>query len=234
MNFARVRQFYLGHYPRTLFKKVLLPLIFVIYFSFLILSGILYPEEYAITSHTISDLGNPQLNPFPGWFFFSLSFWILGLSFIPLFMHLHWSIVVLHKIEAKTGTSFNFIAAIGMILLGFFPNLPETDLMHIIAAVLAFGGLTAAIIFYWSAVIHDSLQKALKYHHLAIVMILSLITLLLAAILFLGVVQISATYFLSEEVWFLDFPFWEWMLFIVISIQLLFVGFIIPDQFRNS
>jgi hypothetical protein len=126
------------------------------------------------------------------------------------------------------------VAVIGMILLGFFPNQPETSLMHILAGILSFGGITLAVIFYWIALIHDSIQKALMFHHLGIFMILTLITFSLTAILFIGVIQISSSYFFRDIFWFLDFPFWEWMLFILLSIQLIFIGLIVPERFSSS
>jgi hypothetical protein len=231
MDFRRIGQGYFGYFSRIYFKRVLLPFTLFAFFGLLIFSAILFPGEYKITSHTISDLGNPKLNPFPGWLIFSMAFWTLSLLSPPLFLYLHWRLVKMHKFEATLGTVFNFIAIFGMILLGIFPNLPETDLMHIIAAILSFVGLTTALIFYWGAVIHDSLQKALKYHQVGIFMILIIITVLLASILFLGIVQISSDYFFEEIYWYLDFPFWEWIIFIIISFQLLFIGLIIPDQF---
>ncbi|TXT60217.1 MAG: membrane protein of unknown function [Promethearchaeota archaeon] len=226
-----ISQIYIGIYTRKNFKRFVLPISFSIFFILLITSRLIFPGFYSIFSNTISDLGNPILNPFPGWLFFSLAFWSLAVLFPPLFLYLHRRLVVIHQIEAKIGTSSNIISIFGMILLGIFPNLPETNFMHLIAAILSFAGMGVAIIFYWLAVIHDSIQKAMRYHHIGISMILIFITFLFTAITFLGSLQIGSEIFDLNIIWLFDFPFWEWLLFIFLSFQLFFIGIIIPEQF---
>jgi len=226
-----IKNLFIGRYSRNYYKRYILPISFSIFFTLLIISRIAFPGFYSITTNAISDLGNPILNPFPGWFFFSLAFWSMAILFPPLFLYLHHRLIKIHKIEATLGTISNFVSIFGMILLGIFPNLPEIMTIHLIAAVLSFGGLGLAITFYWLAIIHDSIQKAMRYHHLGIVMILVIITFLLAAISFLGIFEISSEIFLIDIAWLLNYPFWEWVLFILFALQLFFIGLIIPKQF---
>ncbi|MBD3228121.1 MAG: hypothetical protein GF329_08025 [Candidatus Lokiarchaeota archaeon] len=231
MDFSKLKIIYIGKYSRRYFYSFILPVSFSIFFGFLITARVLFPGFYSILFNAISDLGNPYLNPFPGWFFFSLAFWSLALLYPPLFLYLHRKLMKIHTIEAKIGTVGNYISIIGMILLGIFPNISETIIMHTIAAMLSFGGLGIAIIFYWLGVVHDSIQKALHYHHLGILMILTIITFLLTAISFFGVVQIGTEIFSAQFLWLFEFPFWEWTLFIILAVQLFFIGLIIPEQF---
>lgn len=234
MNLETFKRIYTGDYSRKYFKRYFLPVSFIAFFGFLLISRILYPRDYSIVSNAISDLGNPLFNPFPGWLFFSISFWVLASLYAPLFLYMHRRLVQFHKLEANLGTSFNFGAIIGMVLLGAFPDLPELKAMHLIAAFLCFGCMSVAIFCYWIAVIHDSLQKALKFHHQGVFMILVFITLSIIAILFLGMGQLLADLFPVELYWVLDYPVWEWGIFILLAFQLFFVGLIVPDQFSRS
>lgn len=234
MKLNNIKQIYFGNYSRRYFKRFTVPISFSIFFALLITSRIFFPGFYSIFSNAISDLGNPILNPFPGWLFFSLAFWSLAFLFPPLFLYLNRRLIKIHRIEAKIGTGSNFISIFGMILLGIFPNLPETNFMHLIAAIFSFTGMGVAIIFYWLAIIHDSIQKAMRYHHIGIVMILSFITFLIIAITFIGTFQISSDIFAFNMLWLFDYPFWEWLLFIFLSFQLFFIGLIIPEQFSKK
>ncbi|MHA1650572.1 MAG: hypothetical protein ACTSYB_10305 [Candidatus Helarchaeota archaeon] len=225
MDLAKIISIYLGELPKSLVKTFFLPIVFGI-FSILMISAILYyPHPYSFTADTISNLGNPVLNPFPGWLFFSLAFWYLAFMLPPIFLYLHKRLLHLSKNLARIGTLFNFCSLIGMILLGFFPNLENLLLIHATAASLAFGGAVFGCIFYWVTMIKEAMMKAFKYRHLTIISILFVITILLSLILLLGIIQIIGTSILQ-----LEFPFWEWTLFIILIIQFLIFILIIPEN----
>jgi hypothetical protein len=227
MAASKFLEFYQGEFSKNFMKKILIPLTFGVFLIFLIISYLLYPLPYDITTDAISNLGNPVLNPFPGWFFFSLAFWYLALVFPPFIFYLHKRLLHLSTKGTKVGTLFNVTSVIGMIMLGIFPNLDSTNLLHNISAILAFGGLVAGCISYWTAMIKEAVVKAMKYRNLAIVLILLLITALFSLILIMGLVSILNVFPLQ-----LDFPFWEWTLFIILAFQLLLFILIIPDHFR--
>jgi hypothetical protein len=224
----KIKRIYVGDYSRKYFKRFFLPISFITFFGFLLTARIFFPGSYTIFSNAISDLGNPIYNPFPGWLFFSIAFWILASLYAPLFLYMHRRLVQFHQLEA------NFGAIIGMVLLGVFPDIPSFKIMHLIAAFLCFGCMSAAIFCYWIAVIHDSFQKALRYHHEGILMILIFISISIIAIIFLGIEQLVLDLFPAQFIWVLDYPVWEWGIFILLAFQLFFIGLIIPDQFKPS
>jgi hypothetical membrane protein len=234
LDLDRIKRIYVGNYSRKYFKRYFLPISFITFFGFLLISRILYPGTYTIISNAISDLGNPLNNPFPGWLFFSIAFWVLASLYTPLILYIHRRLVQFHELEAKGGSILNFVAIVGMVLLGAFPDLPSLKVMHLIAAFLCFGCMSIAIVCYWIAVIHDSLQKALRFHHQGVFMILVFITLSIVAISFLGLGQLLSDLFPREFIWVLDYPVWEWGVFILLAFQLFFIGLIVPDQFPRS
>jgi len=244
MIIQKIKYFFFGKYSRRYYYGVLLPITFIIFFGLLIIARLFYPGDYFFLTNPISDLGNHILNPFPGWFFFSLAFWFFSLLYLPLFLYLHKRLVRLQPIKTKIGSYANSCSVLGTILLGIFPNQPESILMHNIAAGLSFGGISIALSFYWLVVIEDSIKKALQYHHIGILMVLIFITFILAAIAFFAVfhiynnlfgahlyiIQIFGTRFF----WLFRFPFWEWTLFIILAAQLIFIGLIVPEQFSGE
>lgn len=244
MLFQKIKYIFFGKYSREYYYGVLLPITFMIFFGLLIIAIVFFPSNYSILTNYISDLGNHKLNPFPGWLFFSLAFWFFSLLYPPLFLYLHRRLVKIQPKKAKIGTFANSCSVLGMILLGIFPNQPETILMHSIAASLSFGGISLALTFYWLVIIEDSIKRALQYHHVGILMILVFITFVLTAISFFAIFQIYNDLFGTQLYiiqifgtrlfWLFKFPFWEWTLFIILAVQLFFIGLIIPEQFSRG
>jgi len=124
------------------------------YLSLVVLSVILASEfGYSIISHTISDLGNSGITPFP--FVFDMACILAGIITIPYNLFLHKtsrtspSSRLIH-ITSRCGLFSGIIGGIGYLFLGVFssdrggPN----GLLHGLFAFLSFSGFVFSIFFF--------------------------------------------------------------------------------------
>ena len=153
-----IEQFFEGRYPkRTLFQR-LFPLATSVYFSLIVIAYYLYPTSYSPFTNTISDLGNPILNP-DGFGFFSAAFLYLAVIMVPFYQFIYQHLRVLSSRIAKLALVTNFIASCGFIALALFPNTAATLVVHVPAALASFGGMILGGLFYYIVIIKDAFRK---------------------------------------------------------------------------
>jgi hypothetical membrane protein len=132
-----------------------------------------YPG-YDMTTHDISDLGQPKGNP-EGWMFWSLGMGIAGLMMIPLCSYAIRTMDALHKSsppgiqwKVRWGARLLRLAWVGMLGLALIPQYRGLDPAHQLAGVFAFGGLYVTMLFLWGrtwrAVPQVARWKVLVFH----------------------------------------------------------------------
>lgn len=183
-----------------------------------------FPGGYSPAREAVSNLGNPVLNPFPGWLFFSLAFWSLSPLMVPAFALYHRRLLPLAPSEARTGTLAACVGLSGTTLLGFFPNVDETLVQHGVAALLSFGGLGAAAASYWLATSRDALRHALRTRDHALLATLALVVVTFVAMTLAGLAQA-----LNTDA-FGGFAPWEWFTFVDVTFLLVVVGLLLPPD----
>jgi hypothetical membrane protein len=103
-----------------------------------------YPNDYEIESNFISNQGNPFKNPIGAWFFIlSTSYMgvIFCFYFVFIYNHLKPTIKPISQLMLASGV----IGGIGLVGVAIFPEINEpfefVGRLHLISAIVAFGGL---------------------------------------------------------------------------------------------
>ncbi len=155
---GNLSDFFNGTYQKkTLFQRMF-PLAAGVYAGLLFLSWLLFQGYFSLTKNTISDLGNPFLNPAGHWYF-SAAFIYLALFMIPFYRFVHKRLAPLARIPARLGLLANLVGSGGFVALAIFPNTLETISIHLPAAVVSFGGLVVGGLIYWNIIVKDAIVK---------------------------------------------------------------------------
>ena len=197
----------------------LLPLILVVFCGFLFISWLLYPPtSYSMLTKTISSLGHPEDSIFGGWIVWSVGMTTSAFLFLPLLPFIFRKMYaghVLNKVLILFGTFFLCCTIWGMIFLGLIPQFSSVHymfpVMHMVNAILAFGGMFLGMgIYGFSLLVHMLFNKR-KKDKLIIVFNLCWWIPPIGT----GVAEIVRNnYFPSSKFWLINFPFWEWLLLI--------------------
>ncbi len=196
------------------------PFITVGYLIFIFISWLFYPEYSSI--YPISNLGNWFLNPSPGWIFFSFgSFWE-GTLLIPFYICIRKKLDSLNKNSAWMGTTANLIGSIGLIVISFFPNIIQFQIIHETGAFLAFSGFFMGNIFYYIALL-KLFKKERKFS--LKMFIFALATIFIPILTGIFIFQ----YFYTNILGCLN-PLFEWIMFFLIIFQALVIYILIPEK----
>ncbi|MFX0100128.1 MAG: hypothetical protein ACFFCS_11155 [Candidatus Hodarchaeota archaeon] len=214
--------------PRML--RVNLFLAVVLYGSLILISIAVFPGGYNLTEYTISSLGNPHVNTFPGWLFFSIAFWVLTIMLLPFFRFVHSK---LKKYTPKFAQCFlisSIIVDIGLILLGFFPEFPPTIFFHMIATMMSFGGFFVAAIFSWFGLYFlgkgsEGARKTFVFASLIVMVTTFGGSLLMGCISYL-INQMG----LLEGTILSNVFIWEWCLFFAVGLYIILLEIIISRE----
>jgi hypothetical protein len=206
----------------------------VIVFVYLLIALALYPPEnnYSIMKDTISFLGSSDLDNNPeGWIFFSISVVFLSIIFVPIALFQYKKFKELDRVGAFFLVLFLIIGAIGLCLLGFFPdNGGESFIQDVKAgeihnkvALLAIGGVALGILSAFFLLIKDHIPlfKGKKRYPFKVIIIPTLIFLLLVGLVAYFLLKWDAI--CTEHCWpgpgVYSFPMWEWIVFIMLIIM---------------
>jgi len=197
-----------------------LTIIYLVFVVFILASIASYPGNYSILTNAISNLGNLDQNPFPGWLFFSIGLWILGPLVFPHYLYQYRALKAAQKYFATIFLVISVIICIGIIGVGMFSEVDQTFLEHVIFAVMAFGGLFFAGIISWIPLIIIAIREKARRKRLLLRGIVALMMLILV-----GTAVVTAWVYLSvklngvPESGLFSISFWEWMLFFAVGIH---------------
>jgi hypothetical protein len=209
-----------GNYSRNFMQFFMIPGLIIGYFGALLIAARTFPE-YSISTHYISNMGNPYLNP-AGWIIWSIGHLIKGLFMVVLvgYGYTRLEKVVDKPILAQAralslGRILLYISAIGWMFMCFFPQYHGVfwEIMHAINAVMLLGGYYLGL-FFWGAIgvhSHAILNKNwLKLHILfALVGPIGIIISQIFALMSGFSLNETAG---SDAYWIFNIAFWEWML----------------------
>ncbi|HME51358.1 MAG TPA: DUF998 domain-containing protein [Candidatus Lokiarchaeia archaeon] len=219
-----VEQFFEGDYKkRTLFQR-LFPLAASVFFALLVLAYYLFNmngTRYSPFTNTVSDLGNPILNP-SGFGFFSAAFLYLAVIMIPFYQFVYKHLRVLNKFLATLAIVTNMVASGGFIALALFPNTSQTMAVHIPAAFASFGGMIVGGLFYYVIIILDAIRR--KGTNRLLVAFGTIANV---------IIGIAATQVINLPSFTINntamMPTWEWTLFIAIAASALLFFHAMPE-----
>ncbi|MHA1821624.1 MAG: hypothetical protein ACTSU2_17485 [Promethearchaeota archaeon] len=241
---SNVFSFIIGRFSRNGFLEYICItiILFVIYVS---IARALYPPEnaYSIFKDTISFLGSSDADNNPnGWMFLTMALYSMGILFIPIIFRRYRKLKQLANVGAIFPTIFYLIAAIGMILVGTFPDNGGMSFvqdlsagrLHNIVSLFAFGGFGLGVFFEFLILIKDQIPKLFGHKILDAKYWLGFF---LGFFIIIGV----GAYFLikwsiicEHNCWpgvgIYSFPFWEWTA--MISLYILFFGTLIIYEFK--
>lgn len=213
------------------------------FFTFLFISWLLYPSEldYSILTHTISYLGDYTQNP-KGWILFSISFIIIGISFIPLVLYIHHRVVLIEKFWGTLATFFLLGGSFGVILIAFFPDVHGADFFqdislgkaHVIISLITFLNFAAGftingILFLVNAYpkIHRGKPDLYPEAHTRYVFIAF-------AIIGIGTLITQRIASIRNYDWpspgIYSFPLWEWLLSLTFFISIYWLALTLPNK----
>ncbi len=224
--YNKLKKILTGQIELEFIKRKLLPIILIFFCGFLTISWLLYPPtSYSMLTKTISSLGNPDKSTFGGWIVWSVGMTISAFLFIPLLPFIHRKMFnghILNKMTVIFGTFFFSCTIYGMIFLGLIPQFTEINeiygLYHTVNAILAFGGMYLGMGVYGLSILLQMLFNKRKKDKLIIVFN---IFWWIPPIGTIASELIRTRYFPGSELWYLNFPFWEWLLLIMGFIALL-------------
>ena len=208
--------FLIGRSSRYFILQIIFPILLIINYGSLFLSSIIYPNTFSILTHTITDLGNPILNPL-GWPLFSFAFYTFSLLLIPIAIYLHKNLVKFYRIPTYFGTGFNILSIIIIFLLPMTPNFGKFIPMHYIIGFFSFFLLAFSITSYWIALV--------KYERVTIKKSALMISLLIIFGSMIGISQTIIPLLYNIAL----FPLFEWFFFIILGYELVSISIITPE-----
>ncbi|MHA1672616.1 MAG: DUF998 domain-containing protein [Promethearchaeota archaeon] len=215
----------------------------ILFFLSAFCSWLLYPADlnYSIMTHTISYLGDYAQNP-KGWVLFSISFIIIGLSFIPLILYIHRRVVLIERFWGSMGSSFLMGGGFGVVLIAFFPDVHGEDffldmtlgkahvLVSLITMIMFSCGLTVyGILFLFNAYpkINKGRSDLYPNAHTRYVIIAF-------AVIGLGTLITQRIANIRDYPWphpgIYSFPLWEWLLSFTFFASVYWLAYTLPNK----
>jgi hypothetical protein len=197
---------------------------YTVLISCLLLSLGEYPGTYSVLVNAVSNLGDPILNPWPGWFFFSTGMCTFGFLAIFIVMTLHYW---MSRVEGKWSRGYLWAAIIGnagCAGVGIFSEAETTFTAHAIAAGLFFGGLLLSAALAWPFMFKRAVLSTRANERVARVAVL-VVMMAMVSLSFI-MLFLASTHGLVSGITasgLFSMVFWEWMLVISLNIQQLFL-----------
>lgn len=204
----------------TRFSWFYVSISYSIYGAFLLWSVAFFPGEYSIFLNAVSNLGDPFLNPWPGWGIFSAGICTFGFLMIPHAIYIYKRISILAQKWATRFLVASIIGYAGHVGVGVFSEAPATLCSHAIAAAMTFGGLLSAAMFSWPAITrvikqNNNNRSRMTFAMIFMIMIVSTTTTFVMT--FIGAITGAARGVMDTGL--LSMLFWEWMLVLVLALH---------------
>ncbi|MBN2151221.1 MAG: DUF998 domain-containing protein [Candidatus Lokiarchaeota archaeon] len=204
-----------GHYSGKALRWHTLLMLGV--FGGLVTAALYLFDGYTFFDYSMSSLGAWHKNP-AGWWLFSVAMWAMGVLVVPFFMHVA---RVFDRYTPRMARLFRACAlatAASMVLLGFFPESPGTDVIHYAAAGFIFGGFLAVAFISWAA--FTRMAKVASDRRRKVVITLSLV--IMVPVFMVVILGMGSAYLVSRSAFLSSIYFWEWY-YLVVCIGLYFL-----------
>ncbi|MFX0100233.1 MAG: hypothetical protein ACFFCS_11680 [Candidatus Hodarchaeota archaeon] len=250
---ASIKNFLAGNLSRKTVLTRLIPLVLVVIFGSLFITGMFFPTEFDWRVMVLSALFVSKDNP-DGYIYFSVAVVVIAVSLIPMLGYLHRRLNKICMGTTRTGSVFLIISIIGFLLMGIFAIYPplgeilfNEDRMHEYMSFLGLVGLVLAYFFYGFSLLKDRKVGKRQINQPALI-----IGTIIMWIVFLGLVLsqgvleiIEAVYepdwpyvgidwidgtFLPKPPLVLSFALWEWLLVIGVFVYMVLLLFMIPED----
>ncbi|MBD3227106.1 MAG: DUF998 domain-containing protein [Candidatus Lokiarchaeota archaeon] len=199
----------------------------------LLIAWIFFPGFYSIFNNTISDLGNPNLNPFPGFQIFTITCLITGIGGIPVSLYLYRHIIRYSRRLAKIAFSLNLTSLISLIMIGIFPNTGNVYYIHSIVAFINFLSSFSYILVYWLGLIFYTrrIPKVERFiSNTIIILMISILTVNIFLLFYSTISKIIQIGIISTII--LRFSFLEWLFLFTGGFQLALIVILVPNVLK--
>ena len=226
MNAVAIHDFVTGKYSKKI-SFIYLAIVMGTFLAFLLAALAVYPGMYSMLANAISNLGNHELNPFPGWFLFSVGLWIFGLTTVPHFLYQFRALKPVLKWAAFIFLVCSMMSSVGMIGVGIFSENQDFPL-HVTFAAMAFGGMVLSAFFSWFSII----AMIIKEKNAKTKKILAGILVFMMTILIIVAANIGTLYFDIHAIGMAEnslppIELWEWIFFFTLASQTIFLNVLI-------
>lgn len=139
-----IKEWFLGKQEKNVYRKGILGIL-ALFLGSIFLSILFYPRNFSFLSTQVSSLGGFRPES-PGYYLFTFGLIFTGILLIPHGLFLYQCLKDDLGILGYISVVLLFFASIGISLVGIFP----TDLSyaaHLIAAIMAFGGIGLGMLF---------------------------------------------------------------------------------------
>nr|MDO8083372.1 hypothetical protein [Candidatus Sigynarchaeum springense] len=195
-------------------------LVHAILAAFLIWSLSFYPGEYSMFSNAVSNLGDPLLNPWPGWAVFSAGISTFGSLMVPHVLYLYRKLTAMDRKWGRRFLVTSVIGNAGNVGVGMFSEASATLVPHVIAAALVFWGLFSAAACSWPPLIAlvRRLPSGRRYRcSVAVLASMLLVTVVsFSTAMLSGFLTLLRGYSIPG---LLSMEFWEWMLVVSLDVH---------------
>jgi len=222
MNATAIHDFVTGKISnKTLF--IYLAMVLGTFLAFLLAALAVYPGTYSMLTNAISNLGNHELNPFPGWLLFSVGLWIFGPTTLPIFFYQFRALKPVLKWAACIFLACSITSSAGMIGVGIFSedmNFP----LHVAFAAMAFGGMVLAAIFSWFSIMAMAIkEKTARTRKILAGTLVFMMTILIIVAATIGSLYIDIHSLDIAEDSLPSIELWEWIFFFTLASQTIFL-----------
>ncbi|MHA1732710.1 MAG: hypothetical protein ACTSU5_12265 [Promethearchaeota archaeon] len=236
-----------GDYTKDEMLKRYIPMVLGVFLALIAVALALYPPAgekgpYSIFTHSISSLGDWSYTKV-GWVFFSIALVWIGLTVWPVVPYTYQRLVGICKHTSRFAAFFGVLSPVGLVLTAIFaensepiPGAGGTEFgdIHGPVAVLGFGGLAFALLFFTCPILKDHFrgEKSIPLGRLLpqLVWFIFVVFGTLGTQGALSVVDIDhcSGFSSCDPIPYLAWGFWEWMLMISLLVYLPSVIWVLP------
>jgi hypothetical protein len=237
-----VKKYLTGNFTKREFIRIYIPILAIVLFSCIFIAWLFFPPElnWNPFDNTISHLGSQENNP-RGWFFLSIALMSLGILLIPIVLYFHKKLVKICKYTTSIGTFFALIGCVFIFSIGIFTDDRSIKIfgirystIHVIVALVGFGGVALGILFYFLPVFKDSFFKR-GNKQFPLKLVLPAYIEIHAVGITLGTIEI---YKALEGIGFpgpgfLSIALWEWIMLSALFIYLILASLYTPEEVKE-
>ncbi|MBN2150116.1 MAG: hypothetical protein JW839_01595 [Candidatus Lokiarchaeota archaeon] len=181
--------------------------------AFLAWSWSCYPGEYSVSSNAVSNLGDPLLNPWPGWLVFSAGIFAYAVLMIPHACYVHRKLAALDRDWGRRFITASIVGNAGYVGIAVFSEAPATFVPHVFSAMMAFWGLFSAAVCSWFPLIACVRRSTpLRFHLGQVMAIASMVCITSSSFSMVWLAAFLTFLRGSASSGLLSMVFWEWML----------------------
>ncbi len=223
-----LKEILMGKSSRNTIERQVVPLMFIVYIGFMFISW-LFDLDFNWLTMYISNLGNPYSNPI-GWIPWSIGHGLLAVFLLTVVSYIKNHLPSEGGKFVKMACKLMYLGPIGLVGLAVVPQF-EGIAIYIIHLINAAFFLLGEYLALWLITLHYAKEKAFGTKRL--ILALWSFMLPICALIFL-VLRLILVPFGSAAPFYLDIPFWEWLIVFNALFALSWLAIVLPEKDLKS